>query len=290
MSDAAEARILRAITSGRKPRVLYHYTSGAGLIGIVETEAIWATNIRFLNDSTEFSFALNLAQQLVEERQNSATNQFDNALYTVLRERLSGTQDFDVYVSSFTESGDQLSQWRAYCPASGGYALGFSSKGLLSARPPLQGAALVRCVYDRDDQQEIISKVFKSVTDFAEEKRHAGLSHDRVFRESFKQLGRLLALVAPALKHPSFAEEREWRLVVPEGSFAQDEDTLHFREGRSTLVPFHAYSFAYMPLERLMIGPTPHPDLARDVVQSLLAAKGLSATTIRVSSIPNRTW
>ena len=64
-------------------------------------------------------------------------------------------------------------------------------------------------------------------------------------------------------------------------------NAVYFCSGAYT---FHTYGFAYVPLERLMIGPTPHPELAREVVQSLLTAKGLSATTIQVSSIPYRTW
>lgn len=34
--------------------VLYHYTSQAGLLGIIANDSIWATDIRALNDWTEF--------------------------------------------------------------------------------------------------------------------------------------------------------------------------------------------------------------------------------------------
>ncbi len=35
------------------PEVLYHYTDVAGLLGIVNRAALWATHARFLNDATE---------------------------------------------------------------------------------------------------------------------------------------------------------------------------------------------------------------------------------------------
>ena len=39
------------------PAVLYHYTSPSGLAGIVERTQLWATDVRFLNDSQELKYA-----------------------------------------------------------------------------------------------------------------------------------------------------------------------------------------------------------------------------------------
>jgi hypothetical protein len=113
-----------------------------------------------------------------------------------------------------------------------------------------------------------------------------------VFRESFKLLGRLLPLTAPALKAASFAEEQEWRLVRLPSSF--DEGELQFREGRSMLIPYHQHYFPdngrCAPIEELVVGPTPHPELAREAAQALLMAHGLTSAMVRSSSIPYRTW
>lgn len=35
---------------------LFHYTNAKGLVGIIESQSIWATNYRYLNDSTEVKF------------------------------------------------------------------------------------------------------------------------------------------------------------------------------------------------------------------------------------------
>jgi hypothetical protein len=182
MSKTVEMRLLGVLTSRRRPKILYHYTSGSGLIGILQSKSIWATSIRFLNDSNE------------------------------------------------------------------------------------------------------------AVTDEADENKRAGTDQDRVLRETFKRVGRLLRLVAPALKDPSFAEEREWRLIRLADSFEQDD--LHFRQGRSMLIPYHKHSFEPngVPVGELVIGPTPHPELARDAAQALLLAAGRTSATSRVSSIPYRAW
>src|SRR4051794_188276 len=36
-----------------EPEILYHYTTAAGLIGIVQSQTLWATNAEFLNDAQE---------------------------------------------------------------------------------------------------------------------------------------------------------------------------------------------------------------------------------------------
>ena len=117
------------------------------------------------------------------------------------------------------------------------------------------------------------------------------MDQDRVFREAYKRLGRLLPLLAPALKDPSFAEEQEWRLVCLPASF--ENDARQFRQGRSMLVPYYTHRFstkAPVPIEELVVGPTPHPALARDATRALLSDYGSPSSNVRSSLIPYRNW
>src|SRR6266404_158808 len=47
---------------------LYHYTTQAGLLGIAKDKAIWMTDIRHLNDSTEFEYAMGLVQKKLDTK------------------------------------------------------------------------------------------------------------------------------------------------------------------------------------------------------------------------------
>jgi len=294
MHESIQSNLIKNLSSKRRPRILYHYTSGSGLIGILKAKSIWATSIRFLNDSTEYSLALKLAQEVIQNRMAEARNKFDRGLYSVLNERLAGEEVHgEVYVSSFTENGDQLSQWRAYSPSTGGFAIGFRSKSLIDLTGVNPDRFLARCTYDASSQEALIRSLVQTIAKFAEESNaHNQMNHDRVFRESFKLLGRLLPLIAPALKDSSFAEEQEWRLVRLPSSF-EDVD-LQFREGKSMLIPYHLHRFPgsgeCVPLDELVVGPTPHPELARNSAQALLMTYGLPSAIVRSSSIPYRTW
>jgi hypothetical protein len=42
------------------PETLYHYTTQDGLLGIIQSRSLWATNVSYMNDSTEFDLFLGL--------------------------------------------------------------------------------------------------------------------------------------------------------------------------------------------------------------------------------------
>ncbi|HZY74549.1 MAG TPA: DUF2971 domain-containing protein [Edaphobacter sp.] len=284
--------LLKRLRPFRKPSMLYHYTSGAGLIGIVDSKAVWASNIRFLNDSREYELAVELVRTSLDARLEAARSRYDSALYHVLLDSIGREQANDVYVTSFSRRGDQLSQWRAYCPQSGGYAIGISGSALAKTARAHENRFLAQCVYDRETHQEVIEELITAVEAVSVERRDAGASPDRVYREAYKLLGRLMPLVAPILKHASFEEEAEWRLISLGSSFENAKP--QFRMGKSTLVPYFQHSLqlkdTVLPIEEVVIGPTPHPDLAREATDNLLRSRHAGAAEIRSSLIPYRAW
>jgi len=38
------------------PELLFHYTTAAGMRGILDSSRLWATNYRFLNDTSEVAY------------------------------------------------------------------------------------------------------------------------------------------------------------------------------------------------------------------------------------------
>lgn len=138
------------------PETLWHYTSGAGLIAILRSRAIWTTHISCLNDATEVHYATSLLVSAVEERwaRTKSLPSPDIFLYDVLSDRLAD----DVrlrrwFVTCFTTKDDDLSQWRAYSGGEGGYAIGFDTAKMLDAFRN-QNCVLSAVVYDRHTQMQ----------------------------------------------------------------------------------------------------------------------------------------
>jgi hypothetical protein len=63
----------------------------------------------------------------------------------------------EVYVASFTEEGDLLSQWRGYCPK-GGFSVGFASN-LLSDVANKHDSFLLPCIYDFKIQKKLLEEL-----------------------------------------------------------------------------------------------------------------------------------
>ena len=55
--------ILGEVLSCRPHGPLYHYTTQVGLLGIVRNREIWATHTQYLNDSREFSYAVQMVRE-----------------------------------------------------------------------------------------------------------------------------------------------------------------------------------------------------------------------------------
>ena len=116
------------------PPVLFHYTSMGVLEKITSTGQIWASEARFLNDSTEYGHARSYIRRMLEDR---------TANDAALRTRVAGDlkivdsrfEEHDVFISSFSGAGDSLPQWRGYCSKGNGVAIGFNPYALKVGNP-----------------------------------------------------------------------------------------------------------------------------------------------------------
>jgi hypothetical protein len=126
-------------------RTVFHYTSQAGLEGILRTKSIWATNIRYLNDAAEFKHAIGLFKAHISSRPNLDSH--SKLLLEVLHRDAFGqwwheNSPLPIYVASFSSEADQLSQWRAYA-SSNGYCIGFPPS-MLKKLAAAQGYELIK--------------------------------------------------------------------------------------------------------------------------------------------------
>jgi hypothetical protein len=94
---------------------------------------------------------------------------------------------------------------------------------------------------------------------------------------------------APVFKHPKFYEEEEMRLVALYG-IEKGFETM-FRTSKSMLIPYKeiqiAESSEEIPIKRIIVGPTNHPELAKGAVENLLLANSIKCE-VELSEIPYR--
>jgi hypothetical protein len=288
------------------PEILYHYTSQTGLKGMLNDKTIWASKIHYLNDSKEFALALDLARCELNERINAATSKVDCSRLELLRdtiytiERIEGV---NTCVCCFSKRGDALSQWRGYGDGdNAGFSVGFTKEWFTRVKetPDL---SLIRCIYDperrqrlvQDEIDEFLANNADKEPDYWDRNRlHVDPDRPRTFvplRHAGDDFAASLALIAPRIKHESFEDEKEWRLVAENVSAHE----LHHRPGRSMLIPYYKIPIGdddkFDSIREIVVGPTPHPKLSAASVRSLAKAAGLDRKDlVKTTRIPFRNW
>lgn len=295
---------------------LYHYTSAAGLLGMLDTKSLRCTQLNFSNDAIESTYARGLISEVMREYQGIVpTTSSSYSPDPDSRKDFSSLSLPLVFTFSLSEAGDDLSQWRGYCP-SGGYSIQFDSQQL-NTMLRRENLSIGKCVYERDDQIRFIRKHiigFETVEAYQEARSRFAMTHWAT--ETLYEVNERALKYAPLIKHESFKAEQEWKIfkghfpsrnwgpVVHQRFLMRSTGLLSkmkFREGKGTLIPYLDISIiadeesVYFP--EVVISPTPHRDLARVACQFLLdqqvvytGGPGDPSGVARNSTIPYKNW
>jgi hypothetical protein len=269
--------------------VLYHYTGGHGLVGILDSKQVWATNIHCLNDSKEFVHALTLAKFAVRQVLEEQVKEDFEIIYAAVENSLNSISELSVYVSCFSEVADSLSQWRGYCPPGFGYCIGFDGSELESEARQ-QGFILGRCVYDRGQQEKICLEWANNTVRRLKENLMESSDIDSAVTNASEYFLEDLYKFAPLLKHHSFHGESEWRLFGLIGAF---DTRLRVRPAKSMLVRYLGIDLKLGKdsdmIWNIMVGPTPHQQLAVGALTTYFN-KVKIRNGIGTSDTPYRDW
>lgn len=115
------------------------------------------TDYEFLNDSSELKFSLDVARAALEAIDLQRYALPMASFIAEWRESLLlEAATCRLYVTSFSEDGDNLSLWRGYA-AAGGVSIGFRRE--LLALSQMQGIVLGRVIYSPEEQLRLLDIV-----------------------------------------------------------------------------------------------------------------------------------
>jgi len=276
---------VRHLLTPPPPETLYHYTTTTGLLGIVDNREIWASHTQYLNDQREFKHAISIIESEIEamkmERQHAEQRDMLDEMSSVLKD----SETMNVCVCSFSERGDVLSQWRAY-GGGAGFSIGFSGDFLRRISDSKQ-FWLTKCIYDEAQQRSVMRALLNDV--LHENEQREPNDDERV---DGGNLGAYLNRYAPILKHKSFEEEQEWRIISRPLPCSRDGFT--FRPGTSMLIPFFKIPLftetERFQIKEVIVGPPPNSRQSRRSVQSLLVKHKLRETKVHNTAAPFKNW
>lgn len=203
----------------------WHYTSARGVLGIfgdyvksaggaknnVRHCSMLASNIRFMNDSKEYEEGVECYENLCKV--------VDSKVKKYLPTKSTNSINDNIYLISFCESGDLLSQWKWYGKNSG-----------ISIRFNIENIAYKTYEYENEkgekeecDLADTHTKPLRVKYTNEDKKSYFNtlLNHNLIAVSKAYELLRLAFV--PFCKHEGFAEEKESRLVFYIGDLTLSE-------------------------------------------------------------------
>ena len=275
---------------------LYHYTGVRALQGIVESNAIFASNAYYLNDSQELLHGLQLLRSAAGQRiPGSEPHEAEFLSHLVKWLDVFKDTIYPIFICSLSEEGSLLSQWRSYTTHGKGVSVAFSPKKLASLAIQ-QGCQIAKCIYAGKQQVELMEELLTlCLTSFRQDRLDLEKSESNIhlrfhnYLEGFRfEFLRVFAIV----KHEAFAEEKEWRIIYADKTHLARP--ILYREGASMMVPYVKLGLTpedeSEPLfDHVILGPSRHVALSFHALHGYLASKK-ACFMIYNSNIPYREW
>ena len=267
---------------------LYHYTDLTALKGIVESKKLWATHINFLNDKSERKYAHEKVAPIIRELFQNKNENYEKIL-EYFEKKIPFVTSSDLYITSFSKEPDSLSQWRGYGKKYDSVCIGFNTEKFIPDLGERALCLLNKIEYCEEKQEEYIRDYLSGICNILErcpnEKMEEELRNNLLF-----VLFRYLA----KMKHPSWEEEAEYRLIYALGrhrSGVARKIEPEFRVGKANLIPYIPVNpFKNEDFEngifKIILPQSENYENSKMAIEKLLDKHGFKDVCIEKSKIP----
>jgi hypothetical protein len=295
-----------------KTNTIWHYTNTTGLIGILQSDRVWATAVSMLNDSTELRYGLDMAESSYQEFTQSQDlhDQQHRFLAEVASAAKSALRTNAIYAVCASQDGDDLGQWRGYAEGSG-YAIGLKAVPLSGVcgvdQEPAEWqhrdlhAGWQQVLYDPEDQTKLLIELWEFAAAIT-----PGPDHQPDDPEWQVMLDTATSAVTNAvalMKHPGFRGEREVRFAF-DATRHRRRNLQKFRSGPHGVTPYvelgmmperspsyliTTHSPDRLKVSEVKIGPAQDQQTAELGLKTLLGTLGrVHTASVSHSAVPYR--
>jgi hypothetical protein len=286
---------------------LHHYCDMASLIGMVQNNQLWLTSIAHLNDPSELIHGRDLASSHFFDIISAEPSSNVDSFCGMMMQSMEAAYDtaFNLFVASFSQTPNDLAQWRAYADDGRGVAIEVSpawfkpdpskARFVPGQSDPRDYYAVSNVVYNEDTARSRQSEAIDRAIDLIKDAEKRNLLVDGPLNNYFlaslrASLGVPLLWNSITTKHEAYKHEAETRLLL-----THEVSTLgpyvRTRARGSQIVSYVPIEFPISTpgvLKRIWIGPAAIGDPERGVAD-LLRAKGIDPNgLIEFSKIPYR--
>lgn len=290
--------------------LLYHYATGAGLLGMLKDYTkenpnikLWASHYMYMNDPQEYKIGKKICTDIIDQIEAELdipencrikplveSADYRKALNEYLR--TSNGQLICPYLVSLSRAYDSLHMWDMYASNGNGLALGFNRLKLLEAH-----ILPKECCYCEEDGKDLISKIKPDIKELYLEcnKEHPLQSIQEAVSEG--EYTTLLSRVhyihtiicghmGVRIKDGAYALEKEERITP----IKEKATKILFRDRKGIIIPYIEYPIPFNCVENIVVGPTADFDRVRESILIFLNSKGIEWDSDKIikSKVPYR--
>jgi len=292
--DACSEAVRLDPDGGLAPNSLYHFTDVKGFIGILTSKCLWASLVTELDDAAEVVHGIEVAKSVLLDRFKAASaSDYEQVLLAQLEKPTSPlfgvSFNTSAFVVSFCAKCDKSGQWLHYGRNGAGVAIGFSP-----ALAQTVSYDLHRIDYSIDSQRVKMERLVNAARSVLH--RHRDPSMTWMVEVAAHLASMFIRLLAASMKHASFANDEEWRLIATDFRRNQSplENSVTKREMRSRivgerLIPYEELSFAGKEgklISEIVVGFSAPTGL--DAIRILASEHGVRSAVFCRSEVPVR--
>ncbi|MCI9465358.1 MAG: DUF2971 domain-containing protein [Lachnospiraceae bacterium] len=185
--------------------MLYHYTDFAAFDGIIRCAELRLNNILNMNDTSEMRlFMHGICRAVVDKLTADGEKEKSRAIDRFFHKEMEEEFHYSAYAACFSKYRDDASQWERYAHLGQGVCIAFHEKLM---HKMIGGAVSLQTVYYQEDMREhrLVDAFYQLI------KNSPRFSPDMAELQSLMNEA---WIQSAAFKHPSFASEKESRLVI----------------------------------------------------------------------------
>lgn len=285
--------------------IIYHYTSLNGFLSIIETQSLFFSNANFLNDSKEIKHGVDIVLKAIEQTEENENSD----ILDKMKDNINLLFKSEKYVTCFSKDGDLLSQWRAYGNNGKGISIGFDFSNLTDSFDKYLTGTHIE--YDEKIQIESIKEYIHLMIEFYKNIENNYNWNGQDFNNLVaKQIITFFNNVIYSFKHPSFIDEREYRLQleIDNVMYKKEDIELKFRATENLIIPYTVIKNDYisyletkvpnetepvfplkkLPINKIVIGPSLDYETVKTGIEKFLSEKGYNEIDIKKSNVPYR--
>ncbi len=289
-------RVFRQYTriSADATDIFYHYTTHAGVEGILRSGGLRATYRMRMNDAGEFDHAKNLVyDELKEIGVCHDLPPIVQSLTTYIRENLDQFLKDTVeisraYCACLSVSSDHPKQWETYAEEGKGFAIGINLLKLLNyQRPAVQsGKPFIFCApvtYNEAEQRDLVWRLveagIRDLQTFSDKYSQRAEDLTALWDRLIKEIVLYLFTLIDFMKAPIFSSEGEFRLLLDPNNGTLRAPHIQHYECENESIPYVFMDLrdpntSRLPVADIKVGPRASFQEEKTFVEDLLDELG----------------